>query len=123
MTLKQTVWRSPLYVGARRAAARLSRPLRRAEVVVVSRCDLTRPLPDAPAGVPFQAYVASRREVLDDIGSEISQDRSEPQYRNPNRDQARGDWDRTWRHTDQEASRDDERQPGDDGLRPEYPKS
>ena len=63
-----------------------------------------------------------RREVRDDIGSEIAQDRSEAQYRNPNRDQARGDWDRTGRHTDEESSRDDQRGPGDDGLRPDYQK-
>lgn len=43
-----------------------------------------------------------RREVLDDITAEIDQERTQPQYRNPNRDQARGDWDRTGRHTDEE---------------------
>ena len=32
-----------------------------------------------------------RREVLQEIGSETVQDRTEPRYRNPNRDQARGD--------------------------------
>lgn len=58
-----------------------------------------------------------RREVLDEIGSEIAQDRTPAQYRNPNRDQARGDWDRSRRHTDENASRD-EGQTGDDGLRP-----
>ena len=58
-----------------------------------------------------------RREVLDDIGAEIVQERTTPQYRNPNRDQARGDWDRSRRHTDEDASRD-EREPGDEGLRP-----
>jgi hypothetical protein len=58
-----------------------------------------------------------RREVLEDIGSEITQDGSTAQYRNPNRDQARGDWDRSRRHTDENASRD-EREPGDDGLKP-----
>ena len=58
-----------------------------------------------------------RREVLDEIGSEIVQDRTGAQYRNPNRDQARGDWDRTGRHTDEERSRDEGRD-GDDGLRP-----
>jgi hypothetical protein len=57
-----------------------------------------------------------RREVLDEIGSEIRQKRTEPQYRNPNRDQARGDWDRSRRHTDEERSRDSGRD-GDDGLR------
>ncbi len=46
-----------------------------------------------------------RREVLDEIGAEIVQDRIDPQYRNPNRDQARGDWDRSGRHTDEGRSR------------------
>jgi hypothetical protein len=58
-----------------------------------------------------------RREVLDDIGAEIHQDHTTAQYRNPNRDQARGDWDRSRRHTDEGSSRDD-RPDGDDGLRP-----
>lgn len=47
-----------------------------------------------------------RREVLEEISSEMRQDRTEPTYRNPNRDQARGDWDRSRRHTDEERSRD-----------------
>jgi hypothetical protein len=58
-----------------------------------------------------------RREVLEEIGSEIVQDRTEPMYRNPNRDQARGDWDRSGRHTDEERSRDQGKD-GDDGLGP-----
>ena len=57
-----------------------------------------------------------RREVLGEMKSEIAQDRTTPQYRNPNRDQARGDWDRTGRHTDEGNSRDDGNT-GDDGLR------
>jgi hypothetical protein len=59
-----------------------------------------------------------RREVLSDIGSEIVQEHTTPHYRNSNRDQARGDWDRSRRHTDEDASRSDDRAPGDDGLRP-----
>ena len=47
-----------------------------------------------------------RREVLDDIGSEVDQAAITPQYRNPNRDQARGDWDRSRRHTDEGNTRD-----------------
>jgi hypothetical protein len=58
-----------------------------------------------------------RRAVLDEIRSEITQDRTEPAYRNPNRDQARGDWDRSRRHTDEERSRDQGKD-GDDGLGP-----
>ena len=59
----------------------------------------------------------ARREVLEEISLEIIQDRTEPTYRNPNRDQARGDWDRSGRHTDEERSRD-QRKDGDDGLGP-----
>ena len=61
-----------------------------------------------------------RREVRGEIGSEIKQDRSEARYRNPNRDQARGDWDRSGRHTDEDRSRDTGNT-GDDGLRPGRP--
>ncbi|MGH9254435.1 MAG: hypothetical protein ACRD3C_07680 [Vicinamibacterales bacterium] len=57
-----------------------------------------------------------RREVLDEIAWEIVQDRAGAHYRNPNRDQARGDWDRSRRHTDQGRSRDEGR-PGEDELR------
>ena len=46
-----------------------------------------------------------RREVLGDIEAETVQE-NPTQYRNPNRDQARGDWDRSGRHTDEDASRD-----------------
>lgn len=46
-----------------------------------------------------------RREVLDEIVTETVQDHMAPQYKNPNRDQARGDWDRSGRHTDEEKSR------------------
>ena len=57
-----------------------------------------------------------RREVLDEIGSEIVQGRTEARYRNPNRDQARGDWDRSRRHTDEDRSRDSGLD-GDDGRK------
>jgi len=57
----------------------------------------------------------ARREVLEEINSEITQVRTEPTYRNANRDQARGDWDRSGRHTDEERSRD-RRKDGDDAL-------
>jgi hypothetical protein len=49
-----------------------------------------------------------RREVLDDIAKETVQDHQEAHYRNPNRDQARGDWDRSRRHTDEGMSREKE---------------
>lgn len=49
-----------------------------------------------------------RREVLDDIADETVQGHQEAHYRNPNRDQARGDWDRTRRHTDEGRTRETE---------------
>ena len=58
-----------------------------------------------------------RREVLEEIANETVQERQEAHYRNPNRDQARGDWDRTGRRTDEGRSRDPEKD-GDDGLGP-----
>jgi len=58
-----------------------------------------------------------RRETLDEIGSAITQDGREPTYRNPNRDQARGDWDRSGFHTDEGRAADIEGD-GDDGLGP-----
>jgi len=57
-----------------------------------------------------------RREVRAEIGGEIAQERTSPAYRNQNRDQARGDWDRSGRRADEGQSR--ERSDGDDGLRP-----
>jgi hypothetical protein len=59
-----------------------------------------------------------RREALDELGSEIVQNATGPTYRNPNRDQARGDWDRSRRHTDEDSSRDTRRE-GDEELTPD----
>jgi hypothetical protein len=56
-----------------------------------------------------------RREVLSEIGAEIQQAHTPASYRNPNRDQARGDWDRSRRHVDEGRSRDG-RIDGDEGL-------
>jgi hypothetical protein len=52
---------------ARELAARLTRPLRRAEIEVVFRRDLTQPIPEAVARVPLDAYVGSRDEVLGEL--------------------------------------------------------
>jgi len=49
-----------------------------------------------------------RREVLDEIAKETVQERQEAHYRNPNRDQSRGDWDRSRRHTDEGRSREED---------------
>lgn len=49
-----------------------------------------------------------RREVLDEIARETVQENEKPNYRNPNRDQSRGDWDRSRRHTDEGMSRERE---------------
>lgn len=50
-----------------------------------------------------------QREVLDEVTNEIvTAQGSDAQYRNPNRDQARGDFDRSGRHTDEGRARDSE---------------
>ena len=49
-----------------------------------------------------------RREVLAEIANETVQGHQETHYRNPNRDQARGDWDRSRRHTDENRSREED---------------
>jgi hypothetical protein len=46
-----------------------------------------------------------RREVRQDVGEEIRSSGSKPLIRQPNRDQARGDWDRTRDHQDIGMSR------------------
>ena len=51
-----------------------------------------------------------RREVQKEVGEQIRSSEVKPIIRQPNRDQARGDWDRTGNHHDVGASRapDDE---------------
>lgn len=62
------MWRSPAYVWGRKAGGRLTRPLRRVEIAAIVRCDVERPLPEASASVPLKTFVASRAEVLDEVG-------------------------------------------------------
>lgn len=42
------------------------------------------------------------RETTAEINEEVDQERYSPRYENPNRDRARGDWDRTRRRNDGE---------------------
>jgi hypothetical protein len=46
-----------------------------------------------------------RREVQQEVGEEIRSSDTKPLIRQPNRDQARGDWDRTGNHHDVGTSR------------------
>jgi len=55
-----------------------------------------------------------RREVLSEIGSEIAQERTRATYRNPSRDQSRGDLARSGRRVYQEGSGDE----SSEGLEP-----
>jgi len=48
---------------------------------------------------------AGPREVRQEVLEEIRSSDSQPIIRQPNRDRARGDWDRTGDHTDAGASR------------------
>jgi hypothetical protein len=48
------------------------------------------------------------REVRQEIGEEITPTATQPHQKHPNRDRARGDWDRTGLHHDEGMSRADE---------------
>jgi hypothetical protein len=55
-----------------------------------------------------------RREVRQEVHEEIRSSRTTPLVRQPNRDQARGDWDRTGDHRDIDMSRAPEDEEGFD---------
>ncbi len=62
---KQMVWR--WHALGRRTFGRILRPLLRVEAATILRCDLTRPMPETVAAAPLEAFVASRREVLEEV--------------------------------------------------------
>jgi len=47
-----------------------------------------------------------RREVRQEVGEEIRSSDSQPLIRQPNRDQARGDWDRSGDHRNIDSGRE-----------------
>jgi len=51
-----------------------------------------------------------KRELRDEIGAETLQTSQATQYRNHNRDTARGDWDRSGRRGDEYNSREEPKQ-------------
>ena len=53
-----------------------------------------------------------RRDVQQEVGQEIRSSDTKPVIRQPNRDQTRGDWDRTGNHHDVGTSR----APDDEGF-------
>jgi hypothetical protein len=55
-----------------------------------------------------------RRELHQDVGEEIRSGGTKPLIRQPNRDQVRGDWDRTGDHQDVNANRTPEEDEGFD---------
>ena len=48
------------------------------------------------------------RQAREELGEEIRSSGTKPQQKNPNRDRARGDWDRSGIHHDEGMSRADE---------------
>jgi hypothetical protein len=48
------------------------------------------------------------REARQELGEEIRSSATQPRQKNPNRDRARGDWDRTGVHHDEGTSRADQ---------------
>jgi hypothetical protein len=63
---------------------------------------------------PLKKDQQVRREVQQEVREEIRSSDSKPLIRQPNRDQARGDWDRTGNHHDVGASRAPEDEEGFD---------
>jgi hypothetical protein len=52
--------------------------------------------------------VSGPREAREELGQEIRPSATEPRQKNPNRDRARGDWDRSGIHHDEGTSRAEE---------------
>jgi len=48
------------------------------------------------------------REAREEMNEEIRSSGTKPKIEHPNRDRARGDWDRTQQHQDEGSSRSDE---------------
>ena len=51
---------------------------------------------------------SSVREAREELNEEINSSGTKPRQEHPNRDRARGDWDRTGKHHDEGASRAEE---------------
>jgi GNAT superfamily N-acetyltransferase len=65
--VREAVWRSSAYQRARQVAERLTRPLRRLDLAAIVRYDLERALVPATTNVRFEAFVASRQEVNEEV--------------------------------------------------------
>jgi hypothetical protein len=52
---------------------------------------------------PMKKDQKGPREVIDETNEEIRSNGIKPRIENPNRDRARGDWDRTGYHNDEET--------------------
>jgi hypothetical protein len=52
---------------------------------------------------------SAAREIREEVNEQLEQAHTAPTVRNPNRDRARGDWDRTQRHHDPGADRSKDR--------------
>jgi hypothetical protein len=57
---------------------------------------------------PIKKDQQSPRDVRDEVIDEVPSSPVKPQVKNPNRDRARGDWDRTGNHHDEGTSRAEE---------------
>lgn len=64
-TIGALAWR--WYNRGRRSLARAVKPFFRVTVLTIWRRDLTLPMPEATTDVPLEAFVASRREVLEEV--------------------------------------------------------
>ena len=53
---------------------------------------------------PMKKDQKGPREVIDETNEQIRSSGTKPRIENPNRDRARGDWDRTGDHHDEDVS-------------------
>ncbi|MGH7914580.1 MAG: GNAT family N-acetyltransferase [Candidatus Binataceae bacterium] len=61
--VRQRIWSSSIHRWARRTAAELTRPLRRLELCILYRYDLTQPIASFDAGVDVQIAQASAEDI------------------------------------------------------------
>jgi hypothetical protein len=66
----------------------------------------TRPLPK-----DIKKDQRGARDVIEEVAEEIRPSGTKPRIQDPNRDRARGDWDRTGDHHDEEPGRADKNEP------------
>ena len=71
---RELIWSSGAYQWARRTAAELTRPLRRLELCIIYRYDLTQPIAPFAAGVDVRILQASAEDLEEAARVRVPQD-------------------------------------------------